>query len=48
MPKYFFDHHSNTSIEIDDEGIDLPDVDAAEGWRLRHWANRCWMARLVL
>ncbi|MET3966729.1 hypothetical protein [Bradyrhizobium sp. S3.9.1] len=34
MPKFFFDHHSNTGIEIDDEGIDLPDVDAARSLAL--------------
>ncbi|WP_038960298.1 DUF6894 family protein [Bradyrhizobium japonicum] len=55
MPKYFLDHHSNTSIEIDDEGIDLPDVDAARrlalealGQSVLDGAPRSLMGRLAI
>jgi hypothetical protein len=31
MPRYFFDFRSGDTVLPDDDGLDLPDVDAAHG-----------------
>jgi hypothetical protein len=31
MPRYFFDFRSGDAVSTDDDGLDLPDVEAAHG-----------------
>ncbi len=48
MPEFFFDHHSNTGTKSTTKASISRTLMLPEDWRLRHWANRCWMARLAL
>jgi Domain of unknown function (DUF6894) len=34
MPRYFFDHHYEADIALDDEGVELADTSAAKKYAL--------------
>lgn len=39
MQHYFFDHNENAARSPDEEGIDLPNIEAAKAEALKLWPN---------